>query len=265
MQMNQNTIPSQAMTPQQSMSPQVNYSNFSPNSSNLHPRQPLSIDSPQNQPLNTPMSVPLRGSDEQIYQEKLQSMQKYIEPLLEAIKKNDRNDPGLDKMRNLYQILTGNTRTSLNVLEKCEKYLETQSKFHHLQANKTKQNSENKVPSVSNMVVDCPTGTIKSVVSQSSTPTAGLSHGSGSNRSQEFSQSIIECINRNHKRPMYFQVVNKLFSPILSVLNPDPYLMTNQFNMSGKYIHYSNTNESPSFQRFLNRRNQARRKKFLIR
>lgn len=88
--------------------------------------------SPHNQPLNTPSSIPrVLTAEDQMYQEKLQSMQKYVGPLWDAIQKSlkHNNVPGMDKMKNLYQILTGQQPGTLALLEKCEKILQSGEKI----------------------------------------------------------------------------------------------------------------------------------------
>ncbi|KAH7644987.1 hypothetical protein HUG17_0525 [Dermatophagoides farinae] len=217
-------------------------------------RPPHSIEtpSPQNQPLNTPGSVPTAQSartKDQLYQEKLQSMQKYIEPLKEAMQKNDMDDSNKDKTRNLYQILTGVNRTTLELLERCEASLESQANFlanKNLSANNGTMGKMDITNHNINMA-DLPSLNKSRLTASGMIPTMSslsLLSQSGSStvhsRMQDTCQSLLDAVTRNFRKPTYFHVAHKTFGPALSVLNPDPYLLAHRVNVSGNYICYNN-------------------------
>ncbi|KAJ6216042.1 hypothetical protein RDWZM_010542 [Blomia tropicalis] len=80
---------------------------------------------------NTGQAESFERSVDRAYMEKLADMRKYIEPLTNLIKQlegDERKARELDRIKNLFGILTNSRRATLDFLEKCEKALEKMDK-----------------------------------------------------------------------------------------------------------------------------------------
>lgn len=269
------SVPNQVLAGSPMIGSPSNYHGSSPASVNnvMMPspasRQPHSIDtlSPQNSTLNTPVSVPPRNSvsnEDTLYQEKLQSLQKFIEPLYRGLQQNEKENPGskeVEKMRKLYQILTGSMPSTMLLLERCEKFfidnyekpaMNTGKPMHMQQSHGADCSPATSIPSVpplggGQVKSVGPPNTMNGMNIAVPTSTTITSQGGGvvpANELQDACQSLVDVIERYSNKPMFVHTLHRTFGPAVAVLCPEPYLNTNRVNVSGNYVYYSNTSGS---------------------
>lgn len=231
-------------------------------------RQAMSAPSPQSA-LNTPASpgqaiTPAqKASIEQknqdaVYTEKLQSMQKYLQPLLDLIKHlstDPRKERELDRLRNLYGILTNARKMNIEFLEKCESALEKMEKDQRfLFRSKVAVASESSpaVPSIPS-VPPQPTPTSQSTGPAAGAPTGPtapqpsgtvvLGAGAGppaASKIQDICQPLIDAVMKNYDKPMFAHTLARTFGPALAVLHHEPYKPKNRIHFTANYVFYSN-------------------------